>query len=339
MIACEAFSQGKLLARPEANEDAFLLAPGRGHVVIDGVSDRTGARLDGMATGLFVAQAVRRAFLRLFAEDSGAPGAAGGWFGGAEDLVRRLSGAVEAAYAAAGAAEAVAADPRLRGGCAFAAVLHVGDRLEFVGLGDCGVRVNGAETLLFPKDLDSITATLRREAWRRFEARGLTPEACDALARRMVQGGLAHQEAGSPTADPAFLAEVEAALRRQRGRLWPHVPEAEFAELIAGGIAHGQDRFLDEEGRVLGYGAMNGAPTPARFIEARSWALAEVETLELFSDGYFALGEGFGVASWEAAARRVEAEDPHKLEAWLSTKGSTPDGPADDRTYLGLRLR
>lgn len=339
MIACEAFSQGKLLARPEANEDAFLIVPGRGYVVIDGVSDRTGARIGGAATGLFVAQAVRRAFLRLFAEDSGGPSSAGGWFAGAEDLVRRLSEEVEAAYAAAGVAEAVAADARLRGGCAFAAALQVGERLEFVALGDCGARIDGGEALLFPKPLDSVTALLRREAWRWFEARGLKPEACDALARRMVHGGLAHQEAGSPTADPDLLAHVSARLWAKRARLWPQIPDTEFAELIAGGIAHGQDRFLNQAGRVLGYGALNGAPVPGRFIEARSWALAEIGTLELFTDGYFALGEGFGLAAWEAAARRVEAEDPHRLGAYASTKGSTPEGPADDRTYLGLRFR
>lgn len=340
MIACEAFSQGKLRARPEANEDAFLAVPGYGYAVIDGVSDRTGARLGGVSTGLFAAQAARRALLALFAADSGPPGAAGSWFAGPEDLAARLSAALEAAYAEAGAAEAVAADSRLRGGCAFAAVLHVGDRLEFVGLGDCGLRFDCAETFLFPKTLDSITATLRREAWRWFEAQGLEAEACDSFARALVMGGLEHQDPGSPAADPALLAHLEARLRAERAKLWPEVPEAEFARLVAGGIAYGQDAFFQNRTEpVLGYGVLNGQSVPARFIESQSRPLAEVETLELFSDGYFALGEGFGVAAWEAAAARVEAEDPHKLGAYLSVKGTTPQGPADDRTYLGLRFR
>lgn len=333
-IHSEAFSQGKLFAAPEANEDALLIAPGAGYAVIDGVSDRTGARIEGVLSGRFVAQAARRGLMRLLAEPPEA------WFGGAEDLVRRLGAQIEQAYAAAGVD--LAAHPRMRGGCAFAAVIHVGERLEFVALGDCGARVVGArgvETLTFPKPLDEITATLRREAWRWFAARGATAEACDSLARAAVMEGLARQNPGAPTADPALLAHLRARLMAERAALWPQIPEQELTMLIEGGIAHGQEQFMNQQALALGYGALNGTPVPPRFLEARSWPLAEVESLELFTDGYFALGAGFGVAAWETAFRQVEAEDPHKLGPWLSTKGSSARGLADDRTYLGLRLR
>src|SRR4029079_3118455 len=90
---------------------------------------------------------------------------------------------------------------------------------------------------------------------------------------------------------------------------------------------------------VLGYGGINGFDVPERHIETRSVGLSEIETIELFSDGYFKLGEGFGVASWEAAFAEVTRDDPHKIEEYLSTKGDTPTALADDRTYLGVRLR
>ena len=35
----EAFSEGKVFARPQDNEDAFLVLPGMGYAVVDGVTD------------------------------------------------------------------------------------------------------------------------------------------------------------------------------------------------------------------------------------------------------------------------------------------------------------
>jgi len=47
----EAFSEGKDLDQPEANEDQFLVLPGLGYAVIDGVTDITGRTVEGMRTG------------------------------------------------------------------------------------------------------------------------------------------------------------------------------------------------------------------------------------------------------------------------------------------------
>jgi hypothetical protein len=78
---------------------------------------------------------------------------------------------------------------------------------------------------------------------------------------------------------------------------------------------------------------------PTRYIETHRYRASDVETLELFSDGYFAPGAEFGVASWEASFRMVEQEDPYKIERYLSTKGTTQVQLTDDRTYLGVKLR
>ena len=44
----EAFSQAKDPAAPHANEDRFVILPGRAYAVIDGATAQTGARYDGM---------------------------------------------------------------------------------------------------------------------------------------------------------------------------------------------------------------------------------------------------------------------------------------------------
>jgi len=43
----EAFSEGKNLDAPEANEDQFLILPSRGYAVLDGATDNTGRLYDG----------------------------------------------------------------------------------------------------------------------------------------------------------------------------------------------------------------------------------------------------------------------------------------------------
>ena len=58
--------------------------------------------------------------------------------------------------------------------------------------------------------------------------------------------------------------------------------------------------------------------------------------IELYSDGYFRPGDGFGIEAWERAFREVERDDPHKLGPHASVKGTLGPVKADDRTYLGV---
>jgi hypothetical protein len=58
--------------------------------------------------------------------------------------------------------------------------------------------------------------------------------------------------------------------------------------------------------------------------------------LELFTDGYFAQPDGFGVIAWEAAADEVERVDPFKIGNYPSVKGSLGNIRTDDRTYVGV---
>ena len=64
----EAFSLGKKFGQPEANEDSFVVIPGAGYAVIDGVTDRTGTRYAGMLSGQFASRTVKRATERFLLE-------------------------------------------------------------------------------------------------------------------------------------------------------------------------------------------------------------------------------------------------------------------------------
>lgn len=336
MRQLEAFSLGKKLGHPEANEDSLVVMPNLGYAVIDGVTDRNGTRYDGMLSGQFASRVVQRA-LEVFLLAQGQPDQPDLQFQGGQHLVDYLGRAIHQRYVANKALAAVEADWKLRGGCTVMAALCIGDRLEVVAVGDSGIRVNGQDTLQVLKPLDDVTAILRREAWRHFEAQGRSPEGRDRLSAALTWQGTRNQPAdGIPATD---IAAIEArALAACRAHL-PGIPVQELEMLVHHGIAHGQGHFQNVTEPALGYGGIDGFEVPGRFVETRSYALADVETIELFSDGYFKLGSGFGVVSWEAAFAEVESEDVHKIGRYMSTKGTTPGQFTDDRSYLGIRLK
>lgn len=335
----EAFSQGKKFGHPEANEDSFVAIPGAGYAVIDGVTDRNGTRYGGMLSGQFASRVVQQATER-FLVDQQRPGARNGMrYEGPRAFIDYLTGALHAAYCEEGALAAVEADWKVRAGCTVVAAMQISDRLEIVAVGDSGIRVNGDDLLWVLKPLDDVTSILRRETWRYFGAAGLPAQRCDELAGFMTWRGTQHQVPSSETAEPAVVSEIERrALAACKAHL-PQAPEAELMLLIQHGIEHGQGEFQNVTDKWLGYGGLDGFHVPDRYIEHRSYALSDIETLELFSDGYFEPAKAFGVGQWEASFRAVEERDPHKIDRYISTKGTTAAALTDDRTYLGVRFR
>jgi hypothetical protein len=338
MKRIEAFTLGKKLADPAANEDSLVVMAGRGYAVIDGVTDRNGTRYGTMLSGQFASRTVQRA-TETYIQAQGDPRQPALQFTDGAAFIGYLTQAMHDAYRAHGRLDAVVGDWRLRGSCTIMAALIVGDRLEIVAVGDSGIRINGTDTLQVLKPLDDVTALLRREAWQFFLARGESAETADRYAGLMTWQGTRNQAAASPTADPAVVAEIERrALAAARAHL-PGAPDGELLLLIQHGISNGQGKFQNVVEPHFAYGGIDGFAVPRRHVETRSYKLADVDTIELFSDGYFEPGLEFGVASWEAAFAAVEAEDPHKIGRYMSTKGTTAELLTDDRTYLGIRLR
>jgi hypothetical protein len=339
MKRLEAFTLGKKFDRPEDNEDALVVVPFAGYAVIDGVTDRNGTRYGGMLSGQFAARRVKRAMEMFFLtlSDPGPDGA--NHYSSPKGLIDYLTSDLIAGYAENGALEAVNADWKVRAGCTMMAAFVLGDRLEIVAVGDSGIRVNGDDVLQVLKPLDDVTSIVRQKTWAHFAQKGVPEELCGQYAGSMTWSGTRHQAAGSPTADPSVIKAItEAALFAARAHL-PDVPEAELTELIEHGIRHGQGNFQNVADRALGYGCVDGFDVPECHIAARSYALEDVQSIELFSDGYFKLGAGFGVNAWERGFAEVEQDDPHKIGAYASTKGTTAAALSDDRTYLGVVLQ
>jgi len=327
----EVFSEAKDPSAPHANEDRLVILPGRAYAVIDGVTDRLGTRYDGMLSGQYAAVIVQGALEHMLsAPDASQDGRA---------IVRALTARIEDAYRAHGMFEKVQSDWNVRLSAALALVLVQDETLDIVLVGDSGVRIDGRRILQMEKDLDLITATLRREAWPVIGERTPDPVEREQMSRRITWHGTRQPLdalAGAFTADDMMRVEQRAVA--VNAAALPHVPLKDIENLVRGGIVNAQGGYQNDASTVLGYPCLDGFAVPESLIRIERLPRKEVETIEIFSDGYFKPGDGFGVAVWEKAFAEVEREDPAKVVLYPSPKGSIGSTWADDRTYLGIRF-
>ena len=323
----EAFSEAKNPAAPGANEDALLILPGRAYAAIDGVSDRTGVRYDGMLAGQYASTLVRRRLEEIL-------GGARPWTPRA--IVDDLTATIDAAYGHFGIREQVRTDWGGKIASTLALAYHQGDTTHILLVGDSGVRLNGTTLIREEKDLDRITSLLRREAWRLLKTRTPDPLLLEKLSRQLSVHGTA-QPPAAPL-DAATLSAIATAAQSACTADLPYIPPALIAGLIEGGIVGAQGGHQNNPESPLGYSCLDGFDIPDRFIRFLAFPRSEITTIELFTDGYFRPGAHFGVAAWEAAFQAAEAEDPAKIDIHLSPKGSGGGMWADDRSYLGVIL-
>ncbi len=329
----EAFSEGKDLDAPQANEDQMLILPGRGYAVIDGVTDRTGHRYDGMLAGKVAGRVVQGAVAGLLIEPPPPERLA-------DALVERVSAALRAAYERHGILEVARSDRTRRFGATLALAVDYGDSLRCVLIGDSGLRLDGAETIVNDTGLDLVNAGLRQEAYRVVASAGGTPEDQARVGRACAFEGAAGL---TPEMQPWLDAAGLRALRQRcvelgRSRL-PHVPLADIEALVDGGILRGQPHFQNSGRGPLAYAVLDGFDIPMDRVCVLDRRTAGLASIELFSDGYFAHGQEPTVAAWEAAFAEVERVDPLKIDRYPSVKGTIGRVRADDRTVVVVRFR
>ncbi|MBM3524252.1 MAG: protein phosphatase 2C domain-containing protein [Alphaproteobacteria bacterium] len=328
----EAFTEAKDPARPETNEDRFVVLPGRAYAVIDGVTDRIGARYEGMLAGQYGAHLIKEALEERLGR-RGAPVA------DARDLLGALTDVIADAYRRHGTYEKARVDWNHRFSATLAIALQRPDHLELLLVGDSGIRLGLARDLRLDKDLDLITATVRQQVWKVVAARTEDPVLRETLSRRVTWSGTRQPvEAVTPHLAAIDLMSIEEAAIATACTRFPVVPADEIARLVRGGIINAQGAFQNNADSVLGYSCFDGFPVPLRFAHHERVPLAGLRHVELYTDGYFKAGDGFGIEAWERAFSEVESDDPAKIARYPSVKGTLGAIKADDRTYLGVAL-
>lgn len=327
----EAFSEGKYQDDPEANEDQFLILPGRGYAVIDGVTDISGRTYEGMRTGRLASRIVQRAAAEFLADPAAtekSPVA----------LIERAAAALRAEYVRHGILDQVRADPHQRFGATLTVAVDLGRTFRFIVIGDSGLRLNGAEVVVIDSGLDLVTAALRQEAYRLVAEAGGDLGTQRRVSRACSFHGVAvlHPDM-QPWLDVARLGELSRrSLARCRAR-FPEVPVADLEWLVAHGIG-GQTRFQNNAASPLSYGVLDGFEVPLPLVHVFDRPRESLRSIELFTDGYFKPASTPDVAAWEAAFAEVERIDPEKIDAYPSVKGTVGRTRTDDRTVVIIHL-
>lgn len=326
----ELFSAGKPKNDPSLNEDLSVILPGFGFAVIDGLSDRTGHRYDGLSAGQMAARLVA--------------GEVAGWLtqqrqNAPSELVRRVTERIAKAYGEVGITEVAMAEPGRRFGATLALAIDLGAHWRFVLVGDSGIRLNGSTVLQNPHPVDSITSALRIETYRLVTERGADAEIAGAVARAITFSGAATlpsevtewlQESDLPALKSNAQARARSAL--------PDVPDSDIDVLLTYGIIRGQGRFQNNTHSPLSYAVFDGTAVPMDHVKVVERPTADLTTIELFTDGYMQPPAGTQLNDWEASFARIEALDPTKTAEFPCPKGSDDERWFDDRTVLIVRL-
>jgi hypothetical protein len=324
-VRIQAFSEGKDLDAPDANEDQLVVLPGRGYAVIDGVTDITGRTFDGVRAGRLASNVVQAAVSEWLC-------AARGVGGRPEELIGHVNEALRATQRRHGLAAQAADQPRVS--ATLTVALRADSEYCFILVGDSGLRLNGHELWINDSGLDLVTASLRVEAYR------LVAEA-GGKAADQARVGRACAFFGAAEFHPDMAPWLDVNRLRslyERSLAWclarfPSAPLADIRRLLDNGV-RGQPYFQNNTVSPFSYAVLDGTECPMSLVKVIRRPLDGVQSIELFTDGYFEPGRSADVASWEASFEEVERIDPAKIDRYRSVKGSTGRVRTDDRTVV-----
>ena len=328
----EAFSEGKSLDHPEANEDSLVIIPGRGFAVIDGVTDISGREIDGMRTGRYASGIVQRAVVEWLC---------GSAWPEAEPatLIAHVSSALRGAYERIGILDAARADPTRRFGATLTVAVDRGSGFRFILVGDSGLRLNGREAIVIDDGLDRVTATLRQQAYALVAAAGGDLGAQRIVSRLASFYGAAtlHPDMRPWLDDASLRALHDRSLMACRAR-FPKAPVDDIVRLLDRGIS-GQTWFQNNTRSPFCYSVFDGFEIPMALVGVIERPRDTLSTIELYTDGYFKTADAPSVDAWERGFEEVERIDPEKVGEYLSVKGSSERMRTDDRTVIVAQLQ
>ncbi|WP_112322532.1 hypothetical protein [Oceanibium sediminis] len=297
-------------------DDVPVVAPGVLYGVFDGATDPRGTIVDGIGAGRLAALTVSQAMLRLALE----PG------------TRRLSGGeIIARLAEALKAHTAELNLPIPPSTTLAFALDCGETWRFLALGDSGIRVNGTDLIHREKIIDSISTHARVAVFKHLRARDgdADLDRIERMTRRAILLGLDNAVAEATLDTETAQTVIDTTLSAIS------IPELtpEITDFLRGGIQV-QYHFANRTDTPLGFDTMNGdLPTRGELLEV-TLPKSQVQSIEIFSDGYPDHPEGVSVAAWEAAFHGAEETDFHKIGHFATVKGSTSDEYFDDRTVV-----
>lgn len=293
-----------------------LVVPGVVFGVFDGATDALGTMVEGVSAGRLAALTVAAEMAALAADPDARrlP---------AEEIIGRLTRTLHDRTAPLGLA--------IPPSTTVAVVLDCGTVWRFLLLGDTGIRINGQEVLCHDKLIDTVSTDARVLVFRLLRARLMGDDDVEYATRRVMMLGF------DTAIDEAVLSEaqVRSLVEEVITSTGLAAHAAEVDGFLRGGIKT-QFRFANGTG-PLAFDTMNGTEVPFREVIDQTRPKEEVDSVEIYTDGYPALPGDVSPEAWEAAFEEAERRDYHKTGIHAAVKGSTESEYFDDRTVLLLR--
>ena len=223
-------------------------------------------------------------------------------------------------------------DFKVRPSTTVAIILDNGDDYRLLILGDTKIRVNANQVFETNKRIDDVSTCARVMVYEVLAKKIANPDAVEALARRTIFAGLKTAIAENIVTESQANDIVKETIAKTN---FGATPEA-ISEFLMGGIQV-QQGYSNNIKHPLGFTSMNGDMPILDEILDHKISKSSVTSLEIFTDGYFALPVEPSVKAWEDMHRDVEREDFSKTKQFATVKGSTSDEFSDDRTVLIYR--
>ncbi len=316
---------------PNRNEDRCITLPGYAYAVIDGVSDKSGLRYQGK-TGGQVAGKVIEEVIRHECQTKQPEEIEADW------LIRCFVECFQEIHKEMGSTQSIKTDPTTRFGAQLVLALEGQSSFRFIIIGDCGLRINGLDIFFFQNPMDDICSSIRKAVWYHLDSQGVVGTKRNEIARAYTVNGL-----GSELPDWSEWIDEDALqlLREVAFKDLEHIQEkvdgSDVKKALLGGIRK-QSIYMNRI-HPLGFPCINGFPIPSDLIKQFDYKTKDIETIELFSDGYFGYPKETQITNWEEHIAQVEIKDPEKIGDYASTKGSYDGCFTDDRTILILHSK
>lgn len=310
----EAFSRCKYRAVDCPGDDVPFILPGIAIGLFDGATDAKGALINSTPAGRMAALNAAECAAQLLTppENRKLP---------ARELINKLS----TLYAKSFEKHSVSPLPATT----LALAIDCGENWRFFCLGDSAIRVNGSETLRHTKLIDDVSTFARVALFHDLSKRLPDLESAEMAARRgiflgfddAVEKGIM----GHELADNIITETIVGLSLQNEGAI--------VRAFLTAGICM-QYRFANEVGNSLCYDVLaDGTPQIGDWVDV--WRPKEdVQTIEVFSDGYAKLPDNPTVAAWEAAFEATDKQDFQRISEYTAVKGGTENEFFDDRTVV-----
>ena len=310
----EAFSRCKYRAVDRHGDDVPFILPGIAIGLFDGATDPKGTLINSTPAGRMAALNAAECVAQLLAppENRKLP---------ARELVNKLS----KLYAKSFEKHLISPLPATT----LALAIDCSENWRFFCLGDSGIRINGSEILRHTKLIDDVSTFARVALFHDQSKRLPDLDSAEMAARRAIFLGFddAVEKGimGRELADNIITKTIVGLSLQNEGAI--------VRDFLTAGICM-QYRFANEVGNSLCYDVLaDGTPQIGDWVD--EWRPKEdVQTIEVFSDGYAKLPDNPTVAAWEAAFEESERQDFHRISEYATVKGGTEDEFFDDRTVV-----